>query len=217
MSNIINNAADCNIKQFMACAFDNKYRPLLIDGEATDDELRKAFEYIHDQYIDYSGLYQSREFELGAYIHSLNVRVTTVAEFVILQRRFIDEFRVPYVAAFWQVKKYGHTLYWNHDFPDIGLFLARLSKIELKEARYKSEVKMKEKDLFELRRKKIEKEFTLLESRKQFLLTLARLQQAKYVISKTETMMDELSYMIKEMRDAQQEDQAQKSFQKRKK
>lgn len=212
MSNYINTAADCNIKKFMSCAFDGKCRVLLNDGEATDSELREAFEYIYDQYVDYSGLYATREFELSAYMNSLDVRITTVQEFVKLQRKFIEEFNVPYVAAFWQVKKYGHALYWNRDYPDIDLFLIKLTKVENREAKYKSELKAKEKELFELQRKKITKEFTLLESRKQFLLTLARLQQAKFVISKTETMMDELALMIKDQKDQSDEANAQRSF-----
>lgn len=212
MSSYINTAADCNVKRFMSCAFEYKYRVLLIDGDASDDELRSAFEYIYDQYVDYSGLYATREFELSAYINSLNVRITIVQEFVKLQRKFIEEFKVPYVAAFWQVKKYGHTLYWNHDYPDIDLFLAKLAKVESREAKFKSELKAKEKELFDLQRKKITKEFTLLESRKQFLLTLARLQQAKFVISKTETMMDEVALMIKDQKDQSDEANAQRSF-----
>lgn len=214
MSNIINTAAECNIKQFMSCAFYGKHRVLLIDGEATDDELREAFEYIYNQYVDYSGLFATREFELAAYIHSLKMRIGIVREFVKLQKMFIAEFNIPFVAYFEIIKKYGHNLHWNHEYPDIDLFLIKLAKVESREAKYKSELKAKEKELFDLQRKKITKEFTLLGSRKQFLLTLARLQQAKFVISKTETMMDEVALMIKDQKDQSEEANAQRSFKK---
>lgn len=215
MSNIINIAADCNIKQFMACAFENKHRVLLIDGDATDEELREAFEYIYDQYVDFSGLYATREFELSAYIHSLEVRIATVREFIRLQKKFIDEFNIPFVAAFEVVKKYGHTLHWNHDFPDIDLFLIKLAKVESREVKYKSELKAKEKELFDLQRKRITKEFTLLESRKQFLITLARLQQAKFVIDKKETSVEDLALMIKDQKDQAEDAKMERSFKKR--
>lgn len=215
MSNIINTAAECNIKQFMAAAFENKLRVLIIDGDATDEELKEAFEYIYAQYVDISGLYISKEFDLSAYIHSLSNRINTICEFVRLQRKFIEEFSVPFVAAFGIVKKYGHSLYWDNDYPDIELFLIRLGKVESKEAKYISQLKAKENELFELKRKRITKEFTLLESRKQFLITLARLQQAKFVIDKKETSMEEVGLMIKDQKEQSEEAVIQRSFKKR--
>lgn len=215
MSNIINTAAECRIKQFKACAFDGKYKVLLIDGDATDDELRQAFEYIYNQYVDFSGLYATREFELSAYIESLVVRIGTVREFVRLQKLFISEFGVPFVGYFDVIKKYGHAMHWNHDYPDMDLFMIKLAKVESREAKFKSELKAKEKELFDLQRKKATKEFTLLESRKQFTLTLVRLRQAKYEISETLTSMEELGIIIKDQKDQSEEANVQRSFKKR--
>lgn len=212
MSKYINTAADCNVKQFEDCSFKNNLRVLLIEGDATDEELRAAFEHIYEQYVDFSGLYETREFEMSAYINSLTVRVNTVHEFARLQREFISQFDIPFVPGFYLVKKYGHTLSWNHDSPDIAGFLERLQRVEAKEVRYKAELKRKETELFEFQKKKITKEFTLLESRRQFLTQILRLQQAKYVINKKETSVEELSYMIRDQKDLQEEEKAQQSF-----
>lgn len=215
MSNYINTAADCNIKKFEACRFKNELRVLLIEGDATDEELREAFEFIHGQYVDLSGLYETREFEMSAYISSLTVRINTVHEFIRLQREFISQFDIPYVPGFYLVKKYGYTLLWDHDAPDIDTFVARLEKMESKEAKFKSELKRKETELATFQKKKQTGEYTPMESRRQFLTQILRLQQAKYVINKNETSVEELAYCIRDQKDLQAEEQAQQSFKKR--
>lgn len=212
MSNYINTAADCNVKKFEACRFENKLHVLIIDGEPTEEELREAFEFIHGQYVDLSGLYETREFEMSAYLSSLAVRINTVHEFIRLQREFISQFNVPCVPRFYLVKKYGYTLQWDHDAPDIDTFQARLDKIELKEAKFKSELKRKEAELSTFQKKHHAGEYTPMESRRQFLTQILRLQQAKYVINKSETSVEELAYAIRDQKDIQEEERAQQSF-----
>lgn len=212
MSIIINTAAECNIKKFEACRFDNKLRVLIIEGDATDEELREAYEFIHGQYVDLSGLYETREFEMTAYISSLAVRINTVHEFIRLQREFISQFDIPYVPGFYLVKKYGYTLLWDHESPDIDTFLARLEKMESKEAKFKSELKRKQTELSTFQSKHQAGEYTPMESRRQFLTQILRLQQAKYVIIKNETMMEELAYAIRDQKELQDEEKAQQSF-----
>jgi len=212
MSRCIDNAADCSVKQFMECAFKGKYTVLILDGEPPDDELKRAFELIYDQYTDLSGLFITREFELSAYISSLERRINTVARFIELQKAFIAEFNIPFVTGFGLVKKYGHKLYWNHESPDIDLFLSKLDAIPGKEAKYKTDLAAKKKELFDMQRKKIQGEFNLLESRKQFVMMLNRLQQSKFVIDKNNTSMEEVALMIKDQRDQQEDMRAQQSF-----
>jgi hypothetical protein len=215
MSRIIDNAADCTIKQYMECAFKQRYRVLIIEGDAEDEDLQKAFELIYAEYVDLSGLFITREFELSAYIQSLWNRTNTITRFIDLQKRFIGHFSVPFVPAFDTVKKYGHVLYWNHESPDIDLFLTRLAKMEAREKKYEVEIKAKEKELFELRKKKVTKEFTVLESRKQFVTSLNRLQQSRFVINKNETSMEELAIMISDQREQHNAEEAQRSFKKK--
>lgn len=198
---IISDAADCNVDKFMACRFKEKYKVLLLEGNATDEELRETFEYIYAQYVDYSGLYLTKEFEMSAYIHYLDVRIETIDRFILLQRKFIEEFNAPFVPAFGLLKKYGHHLVWNHKYPDADLFLRKLEKIELKEDKFRTIRNTKIDELMELRKKHVNKEHTPLESRKEFIIMLNRLGQAKFHIDKQQTSVEELALMIKDHRD----------------
>jgi len=214
--NIIQSAADCNVDKFMKCAFQERYRCLLLSGDADDDLLRAAFEIIYAEYVDYAGLYVTREFEISGYIESLDKRITTINRFITLQRTFLHEFDVPFIPGFALVKKYGHRLYWDFNRPDKEAFLKKLQQIQASESRYQAELNKKVNELVELRRKKVNKEFTLLESRKQFIMSTNRLQQNKYVIDKDKTTMEELGLMIKDYRDQASEADMQNSIRRNK-
>lgn len=214
--NIIQSAADCNVDKFMKCAFQERYRCLVLSGDAPDDLLRTAFEIIYAEYVDLAGLYVTREFEISGYIDSLDKRLATVKRFVNLQRTFLHEFNVPFVPGFSLVKKYGHRLYWDFNNPDKDAFLKRLEQIEAGESRYQAELNRKVNELVELRRKKVSKTFTLLESRKQFIMSMNRLQQNKYVIDKEKTSMEEMALMIKDYRDQASEADMQNSIRRNK-
>lgn len=215
MNRYIDNAADCTVNQFMDCCFKEKYKVLILEGEPNEDELKRAHELIYAQYTDLSGLFLSREFELSAYIHSLDNRINAINRFIELQKAFIAEFAMPFIADFRIAKKYGHSLYWDKERPDLPLFLDNLEKIGLKEKRYVVELKAKEKELFDMQRKRATGEYTLLESRKQFITMLNRLQQAKFVIDRNVTTVEDIALQIKDLRDQQDEDRAQRSFKKR--
>lgn len=214
MSKYINTASECTVKQFKACCFDQRFHVLVLEGDPSDQELQEAFELIYSEYVDLSGLFITREFELSAYIRSLKVRIDTVQHFVELQRVFISEFDAPFPPGFDIVKKYGHILYWNPESPDLDLFKAKLSKIESKEVKYTVELKKKTDELVELHRKRVKKEFTLLESRKQFVTMVNRLQQAKFVINQNETTVEELALMVADHKEQQEDAFAQRSFKK---
>lgn len=214
--NIIQSAGDCVVNMFMDCAFKDRYRRLLISGDATDDQLRMAFEIIYAEYVDLAGLYITREFELSAYIGSLDTRLAVVKRFIDLQRTFLREFDVPFLPGFGLVKKYGHRLYWDFNNPDKDGFLKKLQQIEAAEARYQAELNRKVNELVELRKKRVNKEFSLLENRKQFIMSMNRLQQAKFVIDKDKTTMEELALMIKDFKDQAAETDMQNSLRRNK-
>lgn len=213
--NIISEASECTVNQFIRCAFQDKYRVLLVDGEATDEELKAAFENIEAQYVDISGLFQTREFEMSGYIDFLGKRVGTVQRFIELQFRFIDEFQTPFIPAFGLVKRYGHNLFWNPEYPDLELFKKKLTTIEMKEKKYNSILHTKIKELIEFRKKIIKKDFTKLETRQQFITTLNRLQQARFVIDRDKTMMEEIALCIKDHKEQQEEQKMQETVKKR--
>lgn len=214
--NIIQSAGDCVINKFMDCAFKDRHRVLLISGDATDEQLRMAFEIVYAEYVDLAGLYVTREFELSAYISSLDTRIATVKRFVTLQCTFLNEFDTPFLPGFALVKKYGHRLYWDFNRPDKESFLKRLIQIEAGESRYQAELDRKVKELVELRKKKVNKEFSLLESRKQFIMSMNRLQQNKFVIDKDKTTMEELALMVKDYKDTANEADMQNSIRRNK-
>lgn len=203
---IIEDAADCTIKQFIRATFEGKLKVLIVDGNPSEEEykilepkLKNAFEYIYAQYVDISGLYRSQEFEILAYIDSLDKRIWTMKRFVELQRTFMSHFDMPFLPGFAIAEKYGHRLVWNPEYPD--LFKKQLDAIPTKESRYSIKVNEKVKELVELRKKSITKEHSILESRKEFISMLNRLQQHKFVINKSETTVEELGLMIKDYRD----------------
>lgn len=206
---IINHISECVIAVFIKCAFQEKYRALLIEGEATDGELQQAFEMIYAQHVDLSGLYQTREFEMSAYINSLDNRIRTIDRFIELQLLFMAEFDIPFIPEFGLIKKYGYSLYWNPEYPDLPGFKRKLDQIKNKETKYKSTLKNKINELVELRRKQVKKEHTLLESRKSFLTTINRLQQAKFVIDKNTTTVEDLDLMILDHKEQQDSDRIQ--------
>lgn len=215
----IESASDCNIKRFMAATFENKLKALITNGNPSEEEykelepkLQNAFEYIYAQYVDISGLYLSQEFELVGYINSLNHRITTMKWFVELQNKFMDEFEVPYLPGLSIAERYGYKLYWDPNYPES--FIRKLNSIPAKESKFTIRITEKTKELVELRKKQIKKEHTLLESRKDFITMMNRLQQHKFVIDKNETTVEELALMIKDQRDQVETDNMNRKFKK---
>jgi hypothetical protein len=66
-----------------------------------------------------------------------------------------------------------------------------------------------------MQRKKAKGEYDPLQSRKDFVVMLNRLQQAKFIIDKSVTTMEELGLMVKDLRDQQEEEKAQRTFKKK--
>lgn len=215
----IESAADCSIKRFMAATFENKLKALIINGNPSEEEyhalepkLQTAFEFIYAQYVDFSGLYLSQEFELVAYIKSLDTRITTLKWFVDLQNLFMGQFNVPYLPGLSVAEKYGYRLYWDPNYPDS--FIQKLNSIPAKESKFKIRMAEKTKELVELRKKQIKKEHSVLETRKDFITMMNRLQQRKFVIDKNETTVEELALMIKDQRDQAEAENMNRKFKK---
>jgi hypothetical protein len=210
---IIDSTADCTVQMFMDCCYRNKYQCLLIEGTATDEELKAVFELIYAQWIDESGLYQSAEYEKYAYISSLETRNFTIERFVMTQKEFINQFGLPYIPGFEIVKKYGHKLFYNPESPDIDLFLKKLDQVYSKESRYRQELKTKSSELVEMRAKKKNNEHSLLQNRKSFISMITKLQQNGYVVEKKSTVMEEVSVMLVDSKAAAEEIKARQNNQ----
>lgn len=202
---IINNFSECTVNVFMDCAYKNKYKGL---GEGTEEELKEAFETIYTQYIDTAQLYLTLEFEKLGYISSLDTRIRSIELFIQLQRIFIKDFNIPFLPALGRIKHYGHSLYWDKSAKDLEGFLRKLNSIESREKRYKEELNIKINELIQLRKKQVAKEMTIIETRKQFVQQLIRLEQNKFVISRSETTMEDIALMILDVKDRAHEERA---------
>jgi hypothetical protein len=60
----------------MQAWFEEKYSVLIIEGEVEEEILKTAFEKIHLQYVDLSGLGQTHELQMRISIHYLTTRIT---------------------------------------------------------------------------------------------------------------------------------------------
>jgi len=150
-------------------------------------------EYIHInmQYMDASGLFLTREYELQISIQSMRNKINCVMLGVNLQREFIKEFGLPYLPALSEFNKYGYRLTWDSDLKD---FETQLQRIEANIQSYITLANRKEKDL----KTTIENAeiIDIKQSRAQFNKMLISLQKMNYHIDKSKTTMEDLATMI---------------------
>lgn len=171
---------------------------MLLDGEADDKDLHNAFEIIYAEYIDAAQLFATIEFEKYAYITNLEARIEVVKNFAKLQREFLNQFDVPFLPGLRMMHQYGYVLQWDGSKEK---FLQALDRMLIMDKRYQTELDKANKDLIELRKKKNKKEHTILQSRREFISMLNRLQQNRFVIDRDKTMIEDLAMMIVDSRD----------------
>ena len=193
---IIDTASECTVSQLMKCWFDNKLSVLVIDGDFTEDEMKQAFEAIHTEYIDLAGLYKSKEFELLSQVNHIETRVNRLTMSIDLQRRFLKEFDIPFVTGLATFKEYGHNIYWDSASQDKTAFLSALNKIEQKTKLHKMQLIEKRDELLMLQKNKIEKNHTVIQSRREFIRTLNAINKFGFDVKKNETTVEELALMI---------------------
>ena len=176
-----------NIRQFINACFNNDF------SEISEDD----FSIVYSEYLDESGLFMSDSFEERGAIHRLNSRINYVKLFIRLQRQFIDEFDMPFIRDFENIKNnYGYSLKWNNDKDD---FEKQLSKIEMKEVKYEDTLKKKIDDFVKKnsdKEDKKDKEVKL--SRTSFIRMINSLSKIGYRIDKDKTTVEELAIMIKQ-------------------
>lgn len=157
---------------------------------------QSVFDEVYSEYIDTAELWQSEEFDKVSYIHFLNNRINTVRLSVTLQKKFIDEFEVPYKPGFELLKKNGHYLKWNDSVED---FVKQLDKVENREKKYISELENEIKNLVTLRKNKNGgKEKTPKEQRQSHLRTVNSLGKIGFKIDKDKITVEEYALMIKQ-------------------
>lgn len=167
------------------------------------------FNIVYAEYQDTSGLFLTDDFEKRGYISHLNQRINYVKLFIRLQREFIREFNAPFNRDFEDFKKeYGYVLKWKNDVDD---FEKQLKKIETREGKHTSSLEASVKELIESREKNkkkikpVEDEESLKKSRLSFIRMRNSLGKVGYKLDKHTTTVEELSLMIKQQLEEQEE------------
>lgn len=191
---LINSCADITINTLMKCMFSSDLSVLIIEGMATEEELNEAWDIIYNEYIDIAGISQSEEFELLKSIFYLQTRLRRIELLIHIQRESIKHIGIPCIAAFSQIKFYGHKLIYDKENPDIKSFEKQLSSIELKEQRNEIELDIKLKELINNRKS----DSSRFEMKKQDMIkTIIMLQKNGYFIDEDKTSAEKLALMIK--------------------
>lgn len=174
---------ECTIDTFMRAAYQHDYS--LISEE--------DFVNVNIQYLDASGLFLTREFELRVSIQNLRNRINCITLGVNIHREYLKEFGIAYLPKLDMFKHYGYTLTWvnKEDFE------RQLNMIEAREKRYVSVLANKEKELENIKKETTETT-DLKHSRAQFNKMIISLQKLNYKIDKRSTTMEDLATMIKD-------------------
>ncbi len=199
----IRRAADCNIKAFIACLFDEDYHVLTIAGTPEEADLQKAFQDIYVEYLDLSGTAKSQELGLLKAIQRLHIRIKTIESCVFMQRVAIKMMDEPFTPGFALLSKYGHRLYWNNERPDKESILQKLVEIEAKEQRYTHELDRKVKELEALKQNNTrdtpaDPDRNKKSERKAFISLMNNLQKHGFPIDKDKTTVEEFALMIRD-------------------
>jgi hypothetical protein len=181
---------DCTIDIFMKAAYNQDFSKITVE----------EYNIVNMQYQDASGLYLTREFELRVSIHNLTNRINCITAGVAIHREFIKEFNFPYLPAINELASFGYLLIWNNDIENFKL---QLTQIEGKEARYKSMLFTKTRDLESILA--INKDNTeisdIKQSRAKFTQMIISLQKLNYRIEKDKTTIEELAAIINDNRE----------------
>lgn len=181
-----------NITDFIAAWFNHEY-----DNLNQDD-----FEIVYAEYVDLSGLYHSKEFELFAYINYLKNRIFVLRTVVASQRMFLETLGRPYVDGLFIFDNFGYKIKWNDDIED---FERQLKIVESRERQKSSELRRKEFEFKQLKDAKKSEEQPLIQSRHNFIRMLNSFNKAGYKIDRDKTTVEELALMIKQVNDEMQE------------
>ena len=174
--------SDITVRVFMQCLFNKNYEGV---GEEWAD--------IYTQYIDKSGLGETRQLELVISIHNLQTRLSFITGWLEFQKNWVIQFGEPFIKGFDDIKQFGHRLIWEAGYP--MQFLERLKLIESKEKRnyVEMEIQMRELETLVKTGKYKEK----INERDEFVRMLNVLGKDGYKIDRDKTDMEELALMVR--------------------
>jgi hypothetical protein len=193
---LIESISELTLKQFEQCLFKDNYSVLVIEGEASDHDLKAAWISLYTEYIDLSGLATTAELDLMKTIFYLDCRVKKIALLLHIQRESLDKIGMPCLAAFDLIRYDGHGLNWDKEKPNIDTFNKQLLAIENNEKKYQIQYDGKMKELFESKKKQSEGQVTVLQKRKEFIRTINTLTKYGYKIDRDKTSVEEFALML---------------------
>jgi hypothetical protein len=176
------------INTFIDCWFNKDFTNL-----SKDD-----FDICYAEYIDLSGLYHSKEFELYTYINYLKNRIFVLKTVLQSQRLYMSSFGKPYVKGFFIFKSFGYSISWNEDEED---FNRQLDKIASRERQKSGELRRKEFEFNQIKEARKNEEQPLIQSRHDFIKMLNAFNKNGYRIDREKTTVEELALIIKQIQD----------------
>lgn len=150
---MIKKASDCSIAVFMDVLFNGNFLVLVQaeDTEPSQIELNEAWQTIYMEYVDMSGLSQTTELHLLSTIKGLECRLKLVPVMVDLHRKCLEQIGQPFYPAFKELKRYGHSLWWDKDGNN-DAFINKLDAVLIKEKRYVMELESKYSELMKYKK-----------------------------------------------------------------
>ncbi|MDP4264929.1 MAG: hypothetical protein Q8941_20540 [Bacteroidota bacterium] len=150
---MIKKASDCSVRLFMRALFED-------DRSQIDN-----FDAIWTEWVDLSGVSETREKDLLTAIHNIHVRQLVIPEMIQLQLEHLRIFKQPYFEDpdnpenyFKFFRKYGHRLSWNDEAAKYAVeetindFINQLKRVDTKERQFVPELAGLEKELKELKK-----------------------------------------------------------------
>ena len=156
------------------------------------------FDTVYSEYIDISGLYNSKEFELFTYINYLKNTIFTIKTLIASQLMFIETFHQPYIDGLHFFEKLGHKVEWDGDEKK---FISKMDRISSLMRAKNTELKRKEFEFNQLKEAKKSEDKTPIQSRHEFIKMLNTFNKNGYHIDKSKTTVEELALMIKQTQD----------------
>lgn len=136
---MINSASECSVRVFMKCLFDKEYQGL--NGGDWDK--------IYTQYMDLSGIGETRQKVLLVLIHNTGIRIMNIPNMIGFQIEYMKVYGEPYFDGFSFFVEYGIRLTWDEN--DAQGFINQLKRVLITEKRFVAEIDKHNKELSDLK------------------------------------------------------------------
>lgn len=176
---------------FIAAMFKKQFEP--VGGY-------ENWEIIYTDYVDMSGVANTRETQVSISIFNIDARLTAIELFLYCIEDYYKATGLIYEDPVKSLRNYAHKLVWNNDWPG---YQAQINRIRSKEAKRKSERDGLEKELDKLKTHGMKANNITNSEKNNFTRLINALQKENgYPFDRDKTMMDAFSLMQKEYTDA---------------